>query len=51
MYTPEEYDKVLSKLRLFFSTGRDYIEVDGQKDLSILSDFQSIEKYVLKNKK
>lgn len=37
MYTPEEYDKVLSRLRLFFKTSKDYIEVDGQKDLSILS--------------
>ena len=37
MYTPKEYDIVLSKLRLFFSIGKNYIEVDGQKDLSVLS--------------
>ena len=37
MYTPEEYDEVLNKLRIFFRFGKGYIEVDGQKDLSILS--------------
>tara|TARA_R100001594_G_scaffold34049_1_gene62871 strand:- start:361 stop:1182 length:822 start_codon:yes stop_codon:yes gene_type:complete len=37
MYTPEEYDKVVNKLRMFFREAKGYIEVDGQKDLSILS--------------
>ena len=37
MYTPEEYDIVLNKLRLFFREAKNYIEVDGQKDLTILS--------------
>ena len=37
MYTAEEYDNVLSRLRMFFRSGKEYIEVDGQKDLSILS--------------
>ena len=37
MYTPEEYDIVLNKLRLFFREAKGYIEIDGQKDLSILS--------------
>jgi aspartyl/asparaginyl-tRNA synthetase len=37
MYTPEEYDLVLNKLRLFFREAKGFVEVDGQKDLSILS--------------
>ena len=37
MYKPEEYDYVLNKLRLFFREAKGYIEVDSQKDLSILA--------------
>ena len=37
MYTPEEYDIVLNKLRLFFREGKNFIEIDSQKDLTILS--------------
>ncbi len=37
MYTPEEYDIVLNKLRLFFREAKGFIEIDGQKDLTILS--------------
>ena len=39
MYTAEEYDNVLSRLRMFFRSGKEYIEVDGQKDLSILGAY------------